>query len=121
MTCRNTAPFRSSSIVGSSCDAPMIPSGKLISAARTVLGWTQQDLAQAAGLHRNAIVYWEGHETITRKHQPKYGNSGPNRIEEALAKAGIKFITEPAAGLCLCASGPISRHQHAHAQARVMG
>src|SRR5690606_2558563 len=28
--------FRSSSIVGSSCDAPMISSGKLISAARTV-------------------------------------------------------------------------------------
>lgn len=96
----------------------MIPSGKLISAARTVLGWTQQDLAQAAGLHRNAVVYWEGHDIITRKHQPKYGNSGPKRIEEALARAGITFITEPGPGLCLCASSPFYRHQHARAQAR---
>jgi predicted transcriptional regulator len=99
----------------------MIPSGKLISAARTVLGWTQHDLARAAGLHRNAVVYWEKHEVITHKHQPKYGNSGPKRIEDALSRAGIMFITEPAPGLCLCASSPKKPHQHAHAQARVMG
>lgn len=99
MTCRNAAPFRSSSIVGSSCDAPMIPSGKLISAARLILGWTQADLARAARLHRCTIQYWEKHETITRKQQ--HQNSGPRRIEEALAQAGITFITEPGPGLCI--------------------
>jgi len=99
----------------------MLQHGKLITAARAYLGWTQADLARAAGVHRNAIVYWEKHETITRKHQPKYGNSGPNRIEEALARAGIKFITDPAPGLCLYASSPNFPRQHAHAQARVIG
>lgn len=99
----------------------MITNGRMISAARTILGWTQADLAKAAGLHRCAIQYWERHEVITRRQQPKYGNSGPKRIEEALARAGIKFITDPAPGLCLCASSTISHHQHAHAPARVMG
>ncbi len=97
----------------------MIPSGKLISAARIVLGWTQQDLARAAGLHRNAVVYWEKRGVITRKHQ--HGNSGPKRIEYALSRAGIMFITEPAPGLCLCTPSTNMPPVRAHACACVMG
>lgn len=82
----------------------MIASGKLISAARAILGWSQQDLATAAGLHRNAIAYWERHSVITQKQQPMFGRAGPKIIENALGEQGIVFTCDPAPGLYLCNS-----------------
>lgn len=82
----------------------MIASGKLISAARAILGWSQQDLAKAAGLHRNAIAYWERHSVITHKQQPRFGATGPKIIEKVLGEHGIVFTVDPSPGLYLCNS-----------------
>ena len=37
----------------------MITSGAQIRAGRALLRWSQSQLAQAAGIHRNAVFYWE--------------------------------------------------------------
>jgi len=36
-----------------------IVSGAQVRAARAMLGWRRRDLAAAAGLHPNAVAYWE--------------------------------------------------------------
>ncbi|MEO1656720.1 MAG: helix-turn-helix transcriptional regulator [Pseudomonadota bacterium] len=35
--------------------------GREIQAARALLGWTQDDLAQHSGLHTKSVSYWERH------------------------------------------------------------
>lgn len=94
----------------------MIPSGKLITAARAILGWTQADLAKATNLHPNAIKYWEHHEVITSRHQT--WNSAPEKIEKALCRHGVVFIDSPGPGVCLCAPETISRTIRAGVHAR---
>jgi hypothetical protein len=49
---------------GGSGAAAMISSGQQIAAARVLLGWTQQELADASKLHRRSIQYWEREERI---------------------------------------------------------
>ena len=67
----------------------MIVSGGQIRTARAGLGWSQTDLGRAAGLHRNAVGYWERHETIPhgRYNEPV----GVARMREALERAGMQF------------------------------
>ena len=67
----------------------MIVSGRQIRTVRARLGWSQTDLGRAAGLHRNAVGYWERHETI-----PSGGYREPVgvvRMREAFERAGIRF------------------------------
>jgi Helix-turn-helix len=80
----------------------MIARGAQIRAARALLGWTLQDLADAAGLHRNAVGYWERHDTIPTGWPSK--GTEPHAcklIREALHKAGVAVFTDPAPGVCL--------------------
>jgi hypothetical protein len=76
----------------------MVTTGAQIRAARGLLGWSQQDLATAAGVHVNAVRYWE------EKHgRPLNRGSGMGygcrHIEEALARAGVILFSEPAPGV----------------------
>ena len=75
----------------------MIATGRQIAAARALLGWSQKDLADAAGLHANAVGYWEAHDAIP------YGcYRAPvacQRIQEALLKAGILTVAKPTIGV----------------------
>ena len=45
------------------CDVT-ICTGSQIRAARALLGWSRQVLAEAASLHVNTVVYWEQQEEI---------------------------------------------------------
>jgi transcriptional regulator with XRE-family HTH domain len=73
-----------------------IATGAQIRAARAMLGWTRQDLANAAGLHRNSVAYWEAVETIKTSYPPH----ACELIREALRKAGVAVFTDPAPGVC---------------------
>ena len=76
----------------------MFTYGNQIKAARALIGWQQDELAAAAGLHRNAVAYWEGKDVIPTRSEPV----GCRRMREALAAAGVVIVTRPAQGLMLC-------------------
>ena len=69
--------------------------GKQIRAARTLLGWRRSDLAAAAGLHVNAVAYWEKHDTLPAS------EVGCVRIKRALFDAGVMAINSPTIGVCM--------------------
>ena len=56
--------------------------GRHLKAARTLAGMTQRQLAQAAGLHPNAVKYWE-------RQSSRIGGHAVSRMREALAGAGV--------------------------------
>lgn len=62
-------------------------SGRHLKAARVLAGMTQRQLAQAAGLHVNAVKYWE------RDHG-RIGGHAVSRMIEALAAAGVTAAEE---------------------------
>jgi len=74
----------------------MIASGAQIRAARGFLGWSQEDLAKAAGLTVNAIRYWEAQHGKTLDHYSATGY-GPERITDALRRAGLELRYDPPA------------------------
>ncbi|MFQ5774254.1 MAG: multiprotein-bridging factor 1 family protein [Kiloniellaceae bacterium] len=66
----------------------MITAGQL-RAARGLLGWTQQDLANAAGLGVSTVKRMEASTGVVR------GNTGNVwKVEQALHAAGVEFIDE---------------------------
>ena len=79
----------------------MIVTGAQIRAARSLLDWTQARLAQASGLHPNAIAYWEGHDEIPTGvwREPV----ACRRIRKALLEAGVEFLQLPFVGVRLVA------------------
>ena len=63
--------------------------GRQIKAARALLGWSREQLAQAADLHENSVSYWEEATVIrTGRHEPH----ACARIRHAFQQAGIEFI-----------------------------
>jgi transcriptional regulator with XRE-family HTH domain len=80
----------------------MIVTGNQIRAARALLNWTQTQLAEAAGVHANAIAYWEGREQIPwgLYLQPW----ACRRIREALLRGGVDFLQSPVVGVRLIAT-----------------
>ena len=96
-----------------------ICTGSQIRAARALLGWSRQVLAEAASLHVNTVVYWEQQEEI-----PTGVYSEPHAcrlIQQALVKAGVVFLSSPAPGVRFCQKTPICGPVRAPARARVMG
>jgi hypothetical protein len=96
----------------------MISTGRQIAAARALLGWTQRDLADAAGLHVNAVSYWEAHEEIPHK-----GYSVPvacRRMQQALLNAGVMAFIKPTAGVRIVGKTQLCAY-YARARARVVG
>jgi hypothetical protein len=79
----------------------MIISGVQIRAARGLLGWTQARLAQASGLHPNAVAYWEGHTDIPTGlwREPVACRC----MRKALLDAGVEFLQLPTVGVRLVA------------------
>src|SRR5262245_59329922 len=74
----------------------MIRTGAQIRAARALLGWTRQNLADAASLHTNAVAYWEAHAEIPAR-QPY----AVERIAEALRRGGVLSFASPTPGVRL--------------------
>jgi hypothetical protein len=79
----------------------MIETGSQIAAARALLGWTQQELALAARLHRRSIQYWERAPVIP--HGGFREPIGVGRIRAALIKAGVEVFSRPSVGVRLLA------------------
>jgi transcriptional regulator with XRE-family HTH domain len=72
----------------------MIASGAQIRAARGFLGWSQQDLAKAAGLTVNAVRYWEAQHGVPLDYASATGY-GCERITQALRDAGLMLSYDP--------------------------
>jgi transcriptional regulator with XRE-family HTH domain len=66
-------------------DAPMIATPAQIKAARALLGWSTEDLAERMGLARNSITRLENESLGTNA-------SGLARATEILETAGIIFL-----------------------------
>lgn len=75
----------------------LINSGYQIAAARALLGWTQQDLAKASGLHRRSIQYWERQAVIA--HGGFREPIAVRKIRKALAYAGVEVVLKPTIGV----------------------
>ena len=95
----------------------MIARGAQIRAARALLNWTRPQLAQASGLHRNAVRYWEQCADIPmdRFRVP----SAVKQIEETLRREGVQLFVsrEFRAGIGLVAKGQF-RAQYARTRER---
>ncbi|WP_072746621.1 helix-turn-helix domain-containing protein [Oceanicella actignis] len=65
--------------------------GKQVAAARALVGWTQGDLAKAAGVSDTTVKRAEGTATIPASERAL------ERIRAALEAAGVEFI-EPNGG-----------------------
>jgi transcriptional regulator with XRE-family HTH domain len=90
----------------------MIATGRQIAAARALLGWSQEDLADAAGLHVNSVAYWERHEAIPSYRAPV----ACERIANALLDAGAETFLKPSPGVRLITQPRCSanRSKHSH-------
>ena len=62
----------------------MIEAGRQIRAGRALAGWSQNDLAKAAGLHFNSVKAYEGRERIN-------GGDAVAAIRTALEGQGVLF------------------------------
>jgi len=98
-------------------EPPMwISTGAQIRAARALLDWTQHDLADAAGLHVNSVSYWECQAEF-----PSGLFREPvacRQIRQVLARAGVKFLSDPAPGVQLRGKATITPPQRAAARTR---
>src|SRR5262249_3603108 len=68
----------------------MIATGAQIRAGRALLDWTRSRLAEAAGLHKNSVAYWERCPEI-----PTDRFLVPlavQKIEEALRREGVRLF-----------------------------
>lgn len=63
----------------------MIEAGNQIRAGRALAGWSQDELATAAGLHVNSVKVWEGRERIGAGH-------AVDAIRSALEGQGVRFV-----------------------------
>ncbi len=60
--------------------------GRQIRAARAMLGWSREELLQAAGISMSALLRMEGGLADSR-------GSTINKVAKALTVAGIEFVT----------------------------
>ena len=95
-----------------------IVTGNQIRAARSLLDWSRAKLARTAGLHPNAIAYWEQTPVIlTGRREPH----ACMRIRKALHDAGIEFVGHAKPGVRLCHNANYVSRPPSRARARVMG
>ena len=59
-------------------------SGRQLAAARTLLGWSQDRLAEAADLSRQALLRWENDQTIPQA-------ATIQRVVHVIEAAGVEF------------------------------
>ena len=73
-----------------------ITSGNLIRAARAGIGWTQDALAEKAGVHVQAVKHWERSHAISPEQATGHA---VQKITNALGRAGVEFHAEPVPGI----------------------
>ena len=69
-------------------------SGAQIRAGRALLNLKREDLARAAGLHKNAVAYWEGREV-----PPGQTPYAVACISRALRLRGVEAFADPLPGV----------------------
>ncbi len=69
-----------------------LKNGRTLKAARVLAGMTQRQLALAAGLHPNAVKYWE-------RHASRIGGHAVSQMLTALERHGVHVGEEHAAGV----------------------
>lgn len=84
---------------------PKFVTGSQIRAARALLGWRREDLAEAAQVHPNAVSYWEKRA----KHPTRTESMACLRMRQALILAGVITVNTPAPGVCLMAGTRLVR------------
>ncbi len=65
--------------------------GAQIAAARALLGWSQSELAEAAGTNEAGIAFWERSPIIKLLPGASFSLA---RIHRALAEAGVEITTD---------------------------
>lgn len=76
-----------------------VTDGRQLKAGRIILGLTIQDMAEAAGLHKNSVIRAEGYGTLP------HHTYAATKIQKALESLGIKFeIKDGRAGLFFTAA-----------------
>lgn len=77
----------------------MITTGRQIAAARALLGWSQDELADAAAMHVNSVAYWERRGVIATDYYK--APVACRQIRQALLKAGVETFMDPSPGVRL--------------------
>ncbi len=72
--------------------AVLIASGSQIRAARAGLGWSQEDLADRAGIHAKSTCYWERQGVISPRQAQGWALE---RMLAAFSAAGVDVVAEP--------------------------
>ncbi len=78
----------------------MISTGSQFRAARALLGWSRETLAERAGVHPGTITYWERNANA-----PRQDAVAPERMLAALRSAGVEIASEPRPGVFLAGNG----------------
>jgi len=81
----------------------MITTGRQIAAARALLGWSQDELADAAAMHVNSVAYWERHAIIATEYYKV--PVACRRIRKALFTAGVETFVDPSPGVRMVERG----------------
>ncbi len=79
-------------------DKSRIVTGKQIVAARAVLKWSRDDLADRSGLHSSTVRYYERSNHLSRRTSKNYGLLA---IKRACSNAGITFPVEPTPSIAM--------------------
>ena len=72
-----------------------LQTGRQLTAARALLGWSQEKLAQEAGTHANTIVGMERHEDAPLTNSVRI----IHKVQSALEQAGVCFLPENGGGV----------------------
>ena len=72
--------------------------GRQVRAARAMLGWSREELLQAAGISMSALLRMEGGLADSR-------GSTINKVAKALTVAGIEFVTREDGAIGVIHSG----------------
>ena len=65
----------------------MLNQGRILKAGRILAGMSQGQLAEAAGVHKNCVQYWEARTLLAAQ------SGGLDRVIQALEERGIAFIS----------------------------
>lgn len=71
--------------------------GAQIRAGRALLGWSREELADAAEVHRNAVGYWESRGAAAA--EAASSSYALHHITRALHAAGVELVCDPTPGV----------------------
>ena len=75
----------------------MIEAGKQMRAARALVGWSQDELAGAAGLHVNSVKTWEARERIGPGHAVEAMHTALEGQGVQFTNGGVQLVEDAAA------------------------